>query len=75
MAWFLSYHGGDGSCNDGASGAVQPSAGLRFDKLARRPIREARFDEALGLAVGLGRIGSGEDLAQTEALASGLEGP
>ena len=75
MAWPFSYHEGDASCNDGASGAVQPSAGLRFDKLARRPIREARFGCSGRPAVGLRRIGSGEDLAQTEALASGLEGP
>jgi len=39
------------------------------------PFAKRGLDEALGLAVGLRRIGSGEDLAQTEALASGLEGP
>ena len=39
----LSYHVDDASCSDRASEAARRSAGLRFDRLARRPIREARF--------------------------------
>ena len=37
------------------------------------PFAKRGLDEALGLAVGLRCVGSGEDLAQTEARAGGLE--
>ena len=51
--------------------AARRRGDLRWDRRWRRPIRERGLDEALGLAVGLGRIGPCPDMLEAE-IAAGL---
>ena len=47
---------------------------LKWDRRVRRPIPASGLDKALGLAIGLGRIGPGADVLETKALAGVSEG-